>query len=197
MVKQVAIYARVSTGLQSVEMQLRDLRRYADQRGMVIVKEYLDEGHSGTKERRPALDALMGEARKRQFDAVLVWRFDRWARSTRHLIDTLLEFRNLGIEFLSYQENLDTGSPMGAAVFTILAALAQLERDIIVTRVKAGLDNARARGKVLGRPRTTEDARIVALSAQGWSLRRIAKELGTSKSSVGNVLSKNRGGKQG
>lgn len=133
----------------------------------------------------------MEAARKKQFDAVLVWRFDRWARSTQHLINTLIEFRRLGIEFLSYQENLDTGSPLGEAMFTIIAALGQLERDIIVQRVKAGLSSARSRGIVLGRPRRRDDARITMLRAKGFSVRKIAAELGISKSvvaeSVGSV----------
>ncbi len=190
-VKRVAIYARVSTHEQSAEMQLRDLRRYAEQRGMLVLKEYIDQGVSGTKDSRPALNALVDATRKRHYDAVLVWRFDRWARSTRHLIESLMDFKNLGVEFLSYQENLDTGSPLGQAMFTIIAALAQLERDIIVQRVKSGLANAKARGKRLGRPLKRDDAQIKALRATGRSVRQIAKELALSKSTVSKALSTN------
>ena len=149
---RVAIYARVSTSDQSTDPQLLDLRRYVSERGWTSFKEYTDNGISGTTDSRPALNELMNDARKRRFNGVLVWRFDRFARSTRHLILALEEFRNLGIDFVSYQENVDTSSPLGGAIFTIISAVAQLERDIIAERVKAGLRRARANGKQLGRP---------------------------------------------
>ncbi len=136
---RVALYARVSTTDQSTDSQLLDLRRYVSERGWNSFKEYVDEGISGTKDSRPALNVLMNDAKKRRFDVVLVWRFDRFARSTKHLILALEEFRNLGIDFVSYQENIDTSSPLGSAIFTIISAVAQLERDIIAERVKAGL----------------------------------------------------------
>ena len=135
----VAIYARVSTLEQSTDSQLLDLRRYVSERGWTLFKEYVDEGISGTTDSRPALNELVNDARKRRFDVVLVWRFDRFARSTRHLINALEEFKNLRIDFVSYQENIDTSSPLGGAIFTIISAVAQLERDIIAERVKAGL----------------------------------------------------------
>ena len=147
--KRIAIYARVSTTDQSTESQLLDLRRYTRERGWTIFKEYVDEGISGTKDSRPALNELMNDAKKRRFDVVLVWRFDRFARSTKHLILALEEFKNLGIDFVSYQENIDTSSPLGSAIFTIISAVAQLERDIIAERVKAGLRNAVVNGKKL------------------------------------------------
>ncbi len=150
---RVALYARVSTTDQSTDSQLLDLRRYVSERGWDSFREYVDEGISGTKDSRPALNALMNDARKRKFDVVLVWRFDRFARSTKHLILALEEFRNLGIDFVSYQENIDTSSPLGSAIFTIISAVAQLERDIIAERVKAGLRRAVGAGKQLGRPR--------------------------------------------
>ncbi len=137
--KKVALYVRVSTKDQNPAMQVSDLRRYAQQRGFEILKEYVDIGISGTKASRPALDALMDAARKRLFDVVLVWRFDRFARSTKHLVDALHEFRGLGINFISYQEAIDTSSPMGEAMYVIIGAMAKLERDIIVERVKAGM----------------------------------------------------------
>ncbi len=154
---RVALYARVSTTDQSTDSQLLDLRRYVSERGWNIFTEYVDEGISGTKDSRPALNDLMNDARKRRFDVVLVWRFDRFARSTKHLILALEEFRNLGIDFVSYQENIDTSSPLGSAIFTIISAVAQLERDIIAERVKAGLRRAKEDGKKLGRPKASVD----------------------------------------
>ncbi len=153
--KRVAIYARVSTTDQSADSQLLDLRRYVADRGWHLHREYTDNGVSGTKDNRPALNELMAEAKKRRFGVVLVWRFDRFARSTKHLILALEEFRNLGVDFVSYQENIDTSSPLGSAIFTIISAVAQLERDIIAERVKAGLRRAVEAGKQLGRPNGT------------------------------------------
>ena len=187
---RVAVYARVSTLDQSTESQLLDLRRYATDRGWQIFKEYCDNGVSGTRDSRPALTELIGDAKKRRFDSVLVWRFDRFARSTKHLILALEEFRNLGIDFVSYQENIDTSSPLGAAVFTIISAVAQLERDIIAERVKAGLRRARSNGKRLGRPEVKVDRkRLLKLRQGGLSLRKIGEEMSVSKSSVARVLS--------
>ncbi len=149
----------------------------------------MDEGISGTKDNRPALNELMNAARKRRFDVVLVWRFDRFARSTRHLINALEEFRNLGIDFVSFQENIDTSSPLGAAIFTIISAVAQLERDIIAERVKAGLRRAKENGKTLGRPKVNVDPdKIHRLRLKGLSLRQIATELGFSRSTVARSL---------
>ena len=175
---RVAIYARVSTSDQSTESQLLDLRRYVRERGWTLFKEYTDNGVSGTKDSRPALNELMDAAKKRRFDTVLVWRFDRFARSTKHLILALEEFRNLGIDFISYQENIDTSSPLGSAIFTIISAVAQLERDIIAERVKAGLRRARENGKKLGRPRVSVDmGQVKALRSQGYSTRAIQESL--------------------
>ena len=182
---RVAVYCRCSTTDQSNDSQLLDLRRYVTDRGWQVFREYCDNGVSGTKETRPALDALMADARKRRFDVVLVWRFDRFARSTKHLILALEEFKGLGIDFVSYQENIDTSSPLGGAIFTIISAVAQLERDIIAERVKAGLRRARANGKRLGRPQVAvEKQRLLKLHSQGLSSRDIAKTLGLSPSTV-------------
>jgi len=187
--KRVGIYARVSTLDQSVESQLLDLRRYVSDRGWEIYQEYCDSGISGTRDSRPALNRLMNDARKRRFDAVLVWRFDRFARSTKHLILALEEFRNLGIDFISYQENIDTSSPLGGAIFTIISAVAQLERDIIAERVRSGLRRAVERGKQLGRPKTHIDPEEVhRLRSQGLSHRAIARQLGVAHSTVGKIL---------
>lgn len=185
--KKAAIYTRVSTQDQSVDMQVSDLRRYCEQRSFEVYKEYSDQGVSGTKDHRPALDQLMADARKRRFDVVACWRFDRWARSTKHLITALEEFRHLGIDFISFQENIDTSSPLGKAVFTIVSAIAELEKNIIVERVKAGLRNAKAKGKRLGR-RPLIDARLLRtvsdMRGRGMSIRGISNELGVSKSLV-------------
>ncbi len=186
---RVAIYARVSTTDQSTESQLLDLRRYVRERGWELFKEFCDNGVSGTTDSRPALNELMNAARKRKFDAVLVWRFDRFARSTRHLINALEEFKNLGIDFVSYQENIDTSSPLGSAIFTIISAVAQLERDIIAERVKAGLRRAVENGKKLGRPESEVDLReLRRLRARGLSLRAIADQVGISHTKVAQLL---------
>ncbi len=186
---RVGIYARVSTLDQSTDSQLLDLRHYVQDRGWKVYREYVDAGISGTKESRPELDRLMDDAKKRKFDIVLVWRFDRFARSTRHLINALEEFKNLGIDFVSFQENIDTASPLGSAIFTIISAVAQLERDIIAERVKAGLRRAKENGKRLGRPRVNVDPdEIHRLRLMGLSLRQIATELGCSRSTVARSL---------
>jgi len=196
---RVAVYARVSTVDQSTESQLLDLRKYVSARGWQIYREFVDEGISGTKDSRPALDQLMDDARKRRFDVVFVWRFDRFARSTRHLINALEEFRNLNIDFVSYQENIDTSSPLGSAIFTIISAVAQLERDIIAERVKAGLRRARENGKKLGRPRVVVDTtRIAVLRGQGRSWAEISKQLDIGKGTAQRAfysLPKNPSGK--
>src|SRR6202047_846481 len=165
---RIGIYARVSTKDQSCELQIRDLRAYCQARRFDLVREYMDVGQSGAKESRPELDKLMNDARKRQFDAIVVWRFDRFARSTKHLLTALEEFRALGIQFISYQENVDTSTPLGQALFTIVSAVAQLERDLIRERVTAGIRNARANGKKLGRPKSGVDReRILEWKAEG------------------------------
>jgi DNA invertase Pin-like site-specific DNA recombinase len=131
----------------------------------------------------------MDDARKRRFDVVLVWRFDRFARSTKRLILALEEFRNLGIDFISYQENIDTSSPLGGAIFTIISAVAQLEKDIISERARAGLRRARERGKRLGRPPVKADRnKALRLRSEGWSLRKIARHLGLSHTKVARIL---------
>ena len=180
---RVALYARVSTNnhSQDVTMQTRELREYIERRGWTVSSEYVDSGVSGTKETRPELDRLMTDAHRRRFDAVAVWKFDRFARSVSHLLRALETFRALGIEFVSLSEQIDTSTPVGKMVFTILGSVAELERSMIVERVKAGLRNARAKGKRLGRPRSIVDPRKVAhLRAQGVSWRKIARQMGVS-----------------
>jgi len=182
---RIGIYARVSTKDQSCELQVRDLRAYGAARGFDLVREYVDVGQSGAKDSRPELNKLMDDARKRQFDAIVVWRFDRFARSTKHLLSALEEFRSLGIQFISYQENVDTSSALGQALFTIVSAVAQLERDLIRERVTAGIRNARANGKKLGRPmRAVDPDRILKMRADGQTLEQIAENLGVGYGTV-------------
>ena len=182
---RIGIYAHVSTKDQSCELQVRDLRAYCAARGFDLVREYVDVGQSGAKDSRPELNILMDDARKRQFDAIVVWRFDRFARSTKRLLSALEEFRSLGIQFISYQENIDTSSALGQALFTIVSAVAQLERDLIRERVTAGIRNAQANGKKQGRPKSSVDRdRILELKAEGHSLRQIAATLGVSYGTV-------------
>jgi DNA invertase Pin-like site-specific DNA recombinase len=184
---KAAIYARVSTANngQDPTMQTRELREYCDRRGWTVAGEYVDIGISGTKERRPELDRLLGEAHRRRFDAVVVWRFDRFARSVSHLLRALETFKSLGIEFVSLSEQVDTSTPTGKMVFTVLGAVAELERSLIVERVRAGLRNARAKGKSLGRPRVAVDAaRIAVLRSQGLSWAKIGERLGLGEGTV-------------
>jgi DNA invertase Pin-like site-specific DNA recombinase len=153
-------------------MQVRDLRAYCAARGFTIIRESIDIGQSGAKDLRPQRNELMADARKRKFDSILVWRFDPFARSTKHLLLALEEFRSLGVQFVSYQENIDTDSPPGQALFTIVSAVAQLERDMIRERVSAGVRNTRASGKQLGRPRRiVSQDEIIRLKREGASLR--------------------------
>src|SRR5215471_17191151 len=180
---KVAIYARVSTANngQDPTMQTRELREYCERRGWNVAGEYVDLGISGTKEKRPELDRLMAEAHRRRFDAVIVWKFDRFARSVSHLLRALETFQALGVHFVSLSESLDTSTPAGKMVFTVLGAVAELERSLIVERVKAGLRNARSKGKKLGRPKkVVEASEIAKLRAQGRSWRKIARQLGVS-----------------
>lgn len=185
--KTVALYARVSTLDQSCAMQLEDLRRYAARFGRSY--EYVDVGVSGAQRRRPQLDSLMKDARKRLFDVVLVWKFDRFARSVKHLVDSLEEFTALNIDFISYTEGIDTTTPSGELLFHVMGAVAQFERDLIAERVRAGIAHARAMGKRIGRPRAEIDvAHVRSLRAQGKSLRQIARALEVPVSRVRRAL---------
>jgi DNA invertase Pin-like site-specific DNA recombinase len=177
---RTAIYARVSTNNgQDPTMQTRELKEYIERRGWQFAAEYVDIGISGSKEKRPELDRLMADAHRRRFDCVVVWKFDRFARSVSHLLRALETFKAQGIEFVSFSEQMDTSTPAGKMVFTVLGAVAELERSLIVERVKAGLRNARAKGKRIGRPHVFVDARRIAtLRARGESWPAIAKQLG-------------------
>jgi DNA invertase Pin-like site-specific DNA recombinase len=180
--KQVAIYARVSTSNgQNPEMQLEELRTYCKRRGWEITGEYTDAGVSGAKERRPALDRLLITCRKRLVEAV-VYRYDRFARSLRQLVNALEEFRSLGIDFISLHEGVDTSTPNGRLVFGIFASIAEFERELIRDRVRSGIALAKSRGKRLGRPRVSVDgSRIVSLRKAGRSWAAICEETGVSK----------------
>src|SRR5437764_6468187 len=185
--QRVAIYARVSTTNhgQDVSMQTRELRQVAEARGWHIAGEYIDEGVRGARDSRPELNRLMGDAHKRRFDIVCVWRFDRFARSVSHLLRALETFKALGIDFVSFSEQMDTSTPAGKMVFTVLGAVAELERSLIVERVRAGLRNARSKGKRLGRPRFAVDtAKIASLRASGRSWQSIPHQLGISVGTV-------------
>jgi DNA invertase Pin-like site-specific DNA recombinase len=180
----VALYCRVSTNDQTCDNQLRDLREYCRARGWTDVREFIDTGISGTKERRPALDRLMVEVRARRVDVVVVAAFDRAGRSVRHLVEMLELFRHLGVEFISLREQIDTGTALGAAVYTIIAAISALEKSLLCERVKAGLRRARAEGKRLGRPRLKVDERQLRIVAsQQLPVRAASKLLGVSPSS--------------
>src|ERR1700756_5678968 len=180
---RVAIYARVSTANngQDPTMQTRELKEYCERRGWKVAGQYVDTGVSGAKDSRPELNRLMADAHRRRFDVVAVWRFDRFARSVSHLLRALETFKALGIEFVSLSEQVDTSTPAGKLVFTVLGAVAELERSLIAERVKAGLRNARAKGKRLGRPRSRVDAlEINRLRGQGASWRAVGAALGVS-----------------
>jgi DNA invertase Pin-like site-specific DNA recombinase len=190
---RAAIYARVSplNHGQDPTMQTRELKEYCQRRGWDIAGEYVDVGVSGAKEHRPQLDALLAACRKRRVDALVVYRYDRFARSLRQLVNALEEFRSLGIEFISLHEGVDTSTPNGRLVFGIFASIAEFERELIRDRVKSGIAAARLKGRRLGRPRVIVDvARISVLRASGLSWPKIADELGLS---VGTVFQAARG----
>src|SRR4030095_10796132 len=184
---RTAIYARVSTLAQDPAMQLRELRAYAAHRRLPITAEFIDQV-SGTTADRPALERLWHAVRAPKLDTILVWKFDRFARSTKQLIDALEEFRHLRVDFISITEQIDTSSPMGKAMFTVISAIAEFERSLISERVRSGIAKARAQGKQHGRPKTNAETikEIKRLRKQGKSLNQVAKELGVSYQTVAN-----------
>lgn len=193
-IKRVGIYARVSTKDQTTENQLLDLRRYCQARGWEITAECVDHGLSGAKDERPQLKAVMELARKRKIDILLVWRFDRFARSLANLVNSLEELKNLGVDFASYQENIDTTTAQGKMLFGIFASIAEFERALIIERINAGLRRAKTQGKRFGRPTGIADpSRAIQLRAQKLSIRQIAQELKASKSAIARLLSRNGG----
>ncbi len=182
--KRVALYVRVSTGEQNADLQVNELTEYAAFRKWQTVETYADK-MSGAKDRRPALDRLMADAKRGKFDAVAVWRFDRFARSTSHLLRALEEFAALGIDFVSLKESIDTSTPTGKMIFTVLAAVAELERNTIRERVIAGQKAAKRRGVRFGRPAVEVDTeRALKLRKEGLSWRDISATVGVPKDTL-------------
>jgi DNA invertase Pin-like site-specific DNA recombinase len=183
--KRAALYLRVSTLDQNPESQGIELRQFAHQHGYEIVHEYVDHGVSGTKVRRPALDQLLKDAQRRKFDAVLVWSCDRLARSTKHFLQVLDELSELGIQFLSQREAIDTVGPLGRAILVIISAIAELEKSLIVERVRAGMRRAKLKGRPIGRtPLDVDHAALVKDRLAGMSLTNVAKKHKLSRASV-------------
>ena len=188
MSKRAALYMRVSTVDQHPETQLHDLRGLAAQRGFQIVSEYTDK-ISGAKAKRPGLDQLMADAHRKKFDIVMVWAFDRMARSVRHFLEVLDELNHLEIEFVSFRENIDTGGPLGRALVVIIGAIAELERNLIIERVRAGMRRARLEGRRIGRePLNVDRQALLRDRARGMSLSDLAKAYRISRTSVCRVL---------
>jgi DNA invertase Pin-like site-specific DNA recombinase len=184
MKKRAAIYARVSTGDQHLETQLLDLREMAKTRGYEIAHQYTDV-ISGARAKRPGLDELMADARRHRFDVVFVVAFDRIARNVRHFLDVLDELNQLGIEFVSKRENIDTSGPLGRAMLTIVGAISELERSLIVERVRAGMRRAKLEGRRIGRaPLNIDRAQVVADRLSGMSLTSVAKKYHVSRATV-------------
>lgn len=191
---RVALYCRVSTSDkgQDFDMQLLPLRDFCKARGWTIYNEYVDIGVSGSKDKRPALDKLLNDARKRKIDAIAVWKLDRWGRSLQHLINSLSELQSLGIAFVSYQENIDLSTPAGKMMFHVIGAMAEFERELIRERVRAGIQNARKKGVKVGRkaiPPVICD-KVKEMKEQGFTIRAIAKKMKLSIGVVHKTLSK-------
>jgi DNA invertase Pin-like site-specific DNA recombinase len=186
MKKAVAIYARVSTDRQTVDMQIHELKEYIKRRGWHLHREFIDQGYSGSDTKRPAFQDMMNEAKKRKFDVLLVWKPDRLSWSMKDLDMVLNELGGLGIDFVSYDNNLDTSTPTGKLVFHVIGAVAEFEKDIIKERVKAGLENAKRKGKKLGRPGVgdfvIDEAKV--LRGEGKSFWTIGKQLRISEGAV-------------
>jgi DNA invertase Pin-like site-specific DNA recombinase len=188
---RVAIYARVSTMEQDPSLQLDELTHYADARRLQVVGQYVDHGISGARAQRPQLDALMAAAKRRQFDALIVWKLDRLARSVRHLTTLAGELEALGIDLIVPGQAIDTSTPTGRLLFNMLGAIAEFERDLIRDRVVAGMKAAQRRGKAIGRPQRLQGdqrERVVRLRRSGRSLREIAALFAVSKSTVARAL---------
>jgi DNA invertase Pin-like site-specific DNA recombinase len=193
MPRRVALYARVSTAEQNVEPQLHALRAYAEARGLEVAAEYVDHGVSGAKDRRPALDRLLADCRKRQVDAVAVTKLDRLARSVRHLTALAAEIEALGVDLVVLDQSIDTSTPAGRFLFNTLGAVAELERDLIRERVSAGIAAAKRRGTQFGRPlRLTREMaeRAHRLRRSGRSVREIAQILGVGVATVHRTIAK-------
>lgn len=195
---RAALYARCSTHDkgQDPELQLAPLREYCQRRGFSIAGEYVDNGVSGTKNRRPQLDRLLDAARKREIDLIVVWKLDRFGRSLKQLVVALEELSSLGVGFISFQDNLDLTTAQGRLMFHIIGAMAEFERELIRERVKAGLENAKRKGKRLGRkptpPIDRDKITILFEKDSSLSVRKIASRLGMSSGFVGRILKEHR-----
>lgn len=189
LMKRAALYLRVSTFDQHPETQLYDLRQMADQRGYAIVEQYTDR-ISGAKARRPGLDEMMNDARRGRFDVVLVWASDRLARSVKHFLEVLDELNRINVEFVSFREQIDTGGPLGRAVVVIIGAIAELERNLIVERVRAGMRRAKLEGRHIGRkPLDLDRSGILRDRTQGQSLGQLAKSYRVSRATIHRIIS--------
>jgi DNA invertase Pin-like site-specific DNA recombinase len=187
--RKVALYARVSTGDQNVQMQVEALRELASRRGWLVEGEYVDVGVSGSKDRRPELNRLLQDAKGAKFNILVVWKSDRLFRSLKHMVVTLDELAAIGVQFVSCTEPMDTSTPQGQLLLHLVSAFAQFERGIIVERTKAGIQAARRRGARLGRPRVAVDvAQARSMRAGGASLRAIAKAFGVSPGTIYSLL---------
>jgi putative DNA-invertase from lambdoid prophage Rac len=189
---RAAIYARVSTSNgQDPYMQTRELREYCKRRGWQVTDEYIDVGVSGAKDSRPELNRMMTDAKRRKFDAILIWKLDRLGRSLRHLVNALAELEAIGVAFVSLTDNLDLSTPSGRLMFQVIAAMSEFERELIRERVRSGMRNAQAKGKSIGRPKASVDAsQIGRLRDSGASWREIAKTTGLSLGTVHSARSK-------
>jgi DNA invertase Pin-like site-specific DNA recombinase len=186
---RAALYVRVSTLEQHPETQVHELRQFARQRGFEVVEEYTDHDVSGTRARRPALDKLLHDAHRHRYDVVCVWSCDRLARSTKHFLQLLDELNDLGIQFLSQREAIDTAGPLGRAIIIICSAVAELERSLIVERVRAGMRRARLEGRRIGRaPLDVDRASLVRDRIGGMSLTRVASKYRLSRASVVRIV---------
>lgn len=190
----VALYARVSTSDQNPEAQLAELREYAHRRNFTVYREYIDEGVTGLVEKRKkhaAFDDLMADARLLRFRCVVVWKFDRFARSLSALLQALKTFEHLGIDFISATQAIDTTSPMGRLFFSLVGAFAEFERELIAERTRMGIENARRKGIVLGRPRDPDvEDLIQKLKRDGLGIRAIARKVKRSPAGVLNILAR-------
>ena len=192
---KTGIYARVSTIDQDCSQQLQQLREYAAARGWQIEGEYVDNGHSGSKDTRPAMTRIMAAARARRIDAILVWKIDRWGRSMPHFIASLQELRSLGVRFIATTQGIDTdeSNPASKLMLNLLVAFSEFERELIVERTRAGLARARRAGRIGGRPRLVVNrGEIARLDEEGLTMREIAEEMGISPASVCRMLKAHR-----
>ena len=190
--KKVALYARVSTDRQDTEAQIQKLLEYIERRGWTLYKTYQDEGYSGVSTKRPGFSEMRSDAHRRKFDVLLVWKLDRLSRSLKDLITTLEDLGSLGIDFVSFTNDIDTSTPSGKLLFHVIGAVAEFERELIRERVKAGLENARRKNKRLGRPPLSENllAQARDLRSQGLSFYKIARQLGLTESTIRKRLNK-------